>query len=279
MRRSVGGVDDVVTSPRREIRPPDRILQLAESRAVFEFGAFLAASPALRFAGRGDRHPVLVFPGFTAGDRSTAPLRAVLRSQGYWTHGWQLGPNYGPTDRIVGGLARRLQQLYERHEQPVSLIGWSLGGIYARELARLQPTTVRQVITLGSPFRMVDGDRSAASALADRMAKRFSSEWTALALDEAYRAPLTVPSTAIYTRTDGVCRWHTCIDEVSHTHENIEVRGSHSGLGFNPAVIVAVSDRLAQRRGEWRPFKPPLTMRYAFPRPASFEPLTAPGLS
>lgn len=267
------------TKPRQVIRPPDRILQLAEGRVVFELGAFVAASPLLRLAGRGDRHPVLVLPGFTAGDRSTAALRAVLRAQGYWTHGWKLGMNLGPTARILEGLDARLTQLHERHQRPVSLIGWSLGGIYARGLARRHPHAVRQVITLGSPFRMTEGDRSSVSALADHAAKRFSAEWTAIALDEANHPPLPVPSTAIYTRTDGVCRWHTCIDEISDAHgdihgdvhENVEVRGSHSGLGFNPAVIVVVSDRLAQPEGDWRRFSAPLALRHAFPRPVSFH--------
>lgn len=264
-------MDDRGSTVRRVIRAPDRLLQLAEGRAWFEMTAFVAASPLLRMAGRGDRHPVLVLPGFTAGDRSTAPLRAVLRSQGYWTHGWRLGRNLGPTDRIVDGLDARLRELFERHERRVSVVGWSLGGIYARELARRHPRAVRQVITLGSPFRMVEGDRSTASALADRMADRFSAEWTALAIDEAQRPRLDVPSTAIYTRTDGVCRWHTCIDEVSALHENIEVRGSHSGLGVNPAVVMAVSDRLAQPEGTWQPFSAPFAVRYAFPRAASFQ--------
>ena len=136
------------------------LLQLLESRAMFEMGAFLAASPLLRIIGRGDRHPVLVLPGFTADDRSTVPLRWFLRSQGYWTHGWHLGSNYGPTRRIIQGLDERILEIYERHERKVTVIGWSLGGIYARMLARRQPDSVRQVITLGSPFRMVEGDHS-----------------------------------------------------------------------------------------------------------------------
>jgi pimeloyl-ACP methyl ester carboxylesterase len=265
----VADVDELRTV-QRVIAAPARVLQMAEGRALFELGAFVATSPLLRVAGRGDRHPVLVLPGFTAGDRSTAPLRATLRSQGYWTHGWRLGRNLGPTDKIVDGLHERLMQLHERHGRPVSIIGWSLGGIYARELARSHPEAVRQVITLGSPFRMTDGDRSSVSLVVDRIAKRFSGEWTALALHEALRAPLTMPSTAIYTRTDGVCRWHTCIDEVSDTHENIEVRGSHSGLGFNPAVVVAVSDRLAQREDRWRPFKAPIGLGALYPAPATY---------
>ena len=272
---TVGGVEQesppVVRIAQRVIGAPDRLLQLAEGRAWFELGAFMATSPLLRLAGRGDRHPVLVLPGFTATDLSTAPLRATLRAQGYWVHGWQLGRNLGPSDRVVDDLRDRLLQLHERHGRPVSIIGWSLGGIYARELARRHPDAVRQVITLGSPFRMTERDRSSASVLVDRVSGRFSNEWANLAVHESGRGELTVPSTAIYSRTDGVVRWHTCIDEVTDIHENIEVRGSHSGLGFNPAVVVAVSDRLAQREGRWAPFRPSMGLGAWYPRPASFR--------
>jgi pimeloyl-ACP methyl ester carboxylesterase len=242
-----------------------------ESRAVFELGAIAAASPLLRVMGRGDNHPVLVLPGFLAGDPSTAPLRSVLRSQGYWVHGWQLGRNLGPTADIVDGLIDRLRVLHDRHGRPVSLIGWSLGGIYARRLARRYPEQIRQVITLGSPFRITPADRSAASGLYDRL----SPSHVPL-IGEAFpgmdAGPLDVPTTAIYTRTDGVVRWWQCIESVGPERENIEVRGSHSGLGFNPAVILAISDRLAQPADDWRPFRAPLAARHLFPRPADWRP-------
>jgi pimeloyl-ACP methyl ester carboxylesterase len=238
---------------------------------MFELGAFMAASPMLRLAGRGDRHPVLVLPGFTASDRSTEPLRWILRSQGYWTHGWRLGTNLGPTQRVIDGLHDRIEVLRQRHGQQITIIGWSLGGIYAREFARLHPDAVRQVITLGSPFRMTLGDRSAASRLVDRLSDRFNAETLNFALAENDKPPLPVPSTAIYSRDDGVVRWHTCIDIESETHENIEVRGSHSGLGWNTAVVYAISDRLAQPTDRWRRFRPPLAMRHLYPRPASWS--------
>lgn len=238
---------------------------------MFELGAFLAASPLLRALGRGDRHPVLVLPGFTGDDNSTAPLRWLLRSQGYWTHGWGLGTNMGPTGRVVRGIHRRLEMLHERHGRAVSLIGWSLGGIYAREMARTNPDAVRQVITLGSPFRLEPGDRSAASPIADRMAHRWRVEELNMTEAEINKPPLPVPSSAIYSRSDGVVRWHTCINEKCDQHENIEVRGSHTGLGWNPAVLYAISDRLAQTEGEWRPFRAPIGLRFHFPRPADFD--------
>jgi pimeloyl-ACP methyl ester carboxylesterase len=255
----------------RVIQPPAWMLQAMESRAVFEFGAFMAAAPWLRVLGRGDRHPVLVLPGFTADDRSTEPLRATLMASGYWTHAWRLGSNMGPTSRVMDGINARLVELHERHGRPVSLVGWSLGGIYARELARSHPQRVRQVITLGSPFRMVRSDRSSASWLFDRVSSSFAQDVLRMTSREHLKPALQVPSTAIYTRTDGVVRWHTCIDEVSDRHENVEVYGSHSGLGWNPAALAVVLDRLAVPDGEWRRFRAPVLLRACYPRPASFR--------
>lgn len=254
----------------RSVEAPSWRYRLGESRAMFELGAFVASAPWLRMLGRGDRHPVLVLPGFTASDTSTAPIRFTLRSLGYWAHGWNLGTNVGPTDRIFDGIHERLAQIYERHDRKVSIVGWSLGGIYAREMARNNPELIRQVITLGSPFRMTLADRSTVSKLADALTPAWSEEVIRLASEEFDKPPLTVPSTAIYSRSDGIVRWHMCIDQVTENHENIEVRGSHSGLGFNPAVMYAITDRLNQPENDWRPFRSPITARYFFPKPASW---------
>jgi pimeloyl-ACP methyl ester carboxylesterase len=256
--------------------PPAAVLSLLESRAVLELGAVAAASPLLRVIGRGDRHPVLVLPGFLAGDPSTAPLRSILRSQGYWTHGWRLGRNLGPTPEVVDGLVERLDALYERERRPVSLIGWSLGGIYARRLARHSPERVRQVITLGSPFRIVGtGARSAVSGMYDRLRPTHAVGLEHVVdgdADVPADVPAEVPVTAIYTRTDGIVRWWQCIESVGERRENIEVRGSHTGLGFNPAVVYAISDRLAQPTDRWRPFRPPPGGAGLFPPAADWEP-------
>ncbi len=222
---------------------PSRWLVLLETRAPFEYAVMATTAPILSRLGRGDGHPVMVLPGFAADDRSTKPLRGILRNQGYRAHGWRLGSNTGPTTEIVEGVAERLLDLHRQSGRTVSLIGWSLGGIYARELAREHSHAVRQVITLGSPFRRVEDDRSDP-------------------------APLTVPATSIYTRTDGIVQWRTCLEADGPERENIEVTGSHCGLGYNPAVVVAVSDRLRQPEGEWRPFQPTLLQRPMFPMPA-----------
>jgi pimeloyl-ACP methyl ester carboxylesterase len=152
----------------------------------------------------------------------------------------------------------------------VSVVGWSLGGIYARELARAYPELVRQVITLGCPFRLRDEDSSSADRLYKRLAPRVDP-FPGRDQREHDRDPVPVPTTSIYTRTDGVVRWHACIDEVGPTSENIEVRGTHAGLGFNAAALWAISDRLAQPEGEWRSFRRPAGLAHLFPRPASWE--------
>ncbi len=261
----------VTADDHHRIAAPSIRNRLLESRALFEMGAYAAAAPWLRRLRRGDHHPVLVLPGFTASDRSTVPLRSILAAQGYWTHGWGLGPNFGPTDRVLDGIRERVTTLYERSNRPISIVGWSLGGIYARGLAREFPDAVRGVITLGSPFRMTDADRSSVSLLVDRLTPQFSADIMLHGMNEALKPALQMPSTAIYTRTDGVVRWHTCIDTETANHENIEVRGSHSGLGWNSAVLYAVLDRLSQPQEDWRRFSAPLLLRHWYPRPSSFR--------
>ena len=259
---------------------PKPWLQLLESRAVFELGAAMAAAPWLRLVGRGDNHPVLILPGFLADDPSTAPLRYILRGQGYWVHGWELGRNLGPTAHVVDGLIERLHVLHDRHNARVSLVGWSLGGIYARRMARRFPDLVRQVITLGSPFRITPDDRSAVSALFERLSPGHVEQIEDVlpgptSVEGVEGAHLEVPATAIYTRTDGVVRWWQCLEEIGPERENIEVYGSHAGLGFNPAVTYAISDRLAHRPGNWKPFRPPPGTSQFFPKPADWKPRVA----
>jgi pimeloyl-ACP methyl ester carboxylesterase len=236
-----------------------------------EAAGFCAVGPLLRWLGGGDQHPVLLLPGFWAGDTSTAPLRWTLRSRGYWAHSWHLGQNIGPSSRVVNGMRQRIIELHEQHGRTVTLIGQSLGGVYARLLAREQPDNVRQVITLGSPYRMVAGDHSAAETLWELVRPLHDGDLLLNEMHEQHRPPLVVPATSIYSRTDGVAPWQACIDEVREHAENIEVHGSHIGMAINPAVVVAILDRLAQLEGDWRPFAPPLVLRPWYPRPAGWH--------
>jgi|Tabmets5t2r1_1033131.scaffolds.fasta_scaffold03128_1 pimeloyl-ACP methyl ester carboxylesterase len=248
---------------RPAVRAPSLLLGALEQRALAELVGFGASLPLFRLMPAGDGHPVLVLPGFMANDWSTVALRSVLQSRGYQVHRWGLGRNLGPRATTVDGLVGRLDAIHRHDGRTVSLVGWSLGGIYARALARWRPQAVRRVITLGSPFRMRPGDRSNASRLFDRLNPGPGRSRHA-AIEEQ---PLPVPSTAIYTRTDGVARWHLCIEAEHPRAENIEVRGSHCGLGHNPAVILAIADRLAQPEGSFRPFRPPRAAATLYPPP------------
>lgn len=237
-----------------------------------EAASFLVTAPMLLLSGAGDGHPVLVLPGFTADDASTVALRWSIRGQGYSTHAWRLGRNIGPTAAIVTGIRSRLAELAERHERTVSIVGWSLGGTYARALARERPDLVRQVISLGSPYRMVEGDESTAMSLWKRFEHLHDADIDLNQIAEQDRPKLAVPATSIYSRRDGVAPWQTCIDEVGPLAENIEVYGSHAALGAHPAVAFAVLDRLRLPDGQWRPFRPPCSLRMWYPRPVSWQP-------
>jgi pimeloyl-ACP methyl ester carboxylesterase len=209
--------------------------------------------PVLRRAPSGDGHPVLVLPGLGASDVSTRILRGFLRDRGYYVHAWKLGRNLGPRPDTVDGLRRRVAEVAERHGRPMSIVGWSLGGIYAREIARAAPPVVRQVVTLGSPYRLGNPAASNARLLYGVVARGRRAEDPRPPEDDRPRLP--VPATSIYTRSDGVVPWESCTEPPSATSECIEVVGSHSGLGHNPAVMWIIADRLAQAEGTWRPFR------------------------
>lgn len=233
-----------------EINPPSKLLLALEARGIWELQAFFALYPLLRRAPRGDGSPVLVLPGLSASDVSTRPLRTYLKAQGYAAHGWKLGQNRGPRPGVEDAMEARLSELSQRYQRKVSLIGWSLGGIFARELARRLPSAVRQVITLGSPFAS-EPKASNAWRVYEFLSDRKVEDWPDR---EGMKLPPPAPSTAIYSRTDGVVAWQGCREQASSTTQNIEVEGSHCGLGHNPAVLYAIADRLAQKEGEWRPF-------------------------
>jgi alpha-beta hydrolase superfamily lysophospholipase len=201
----------------------------------------------------GDGHPVVIFPGLAADQNSLGPLKDFCEQLGYATCDWGRGFNTGPqgdVDAWLDDLASHVDRLTRPYRQPVSLVGWSLGGIYAREVAKKLRGRVRQVITIGTPFagsgeetnvswvyRLVNGHKPM--------------------LDEALMARLRtapdVPTTSIFSRSDGVVAWQACIQDGDADHtENIEVDGSHCGLGWNPEVLSLIADRLRQPQGAWQ---------------------------
>lgn len=254
--------------PTERLRAPGLGLLLAEARGIFELNASLLLSPLLMRAPRGDGHPVLLLPGFLASDLSMAPMRRYLRELGYDAHAWRMGRNLGGVARMRVALRDRLAEIHAAAGRKVSIVGWSLGGVYARDLALQAPDMVRCVVTLGSPFA---NDVRATNAT--RLYEALSGE----AADDnpelraAIAGDLPVPATSIYSRTDGIVNWRTCLLRPSDTAENIEVHlASHVGLGVNPAALWAVADRLAQPEGEFRQFdrSGPFAIAYAPPENA-----------
>jgi pimeloyl-ACP methyl ester carboxylesterase len=230
------------------------LFALEPMRAARELAARMVASPALRRVPRGDGHPVLVLPGFIGSDLSTRVMRAFLRRLGYYVHAWRLGRNLGPTDAIIDGLGQRFISLSEEHGTRLTLIGHSLGGIYARELARRAPDRTRQVITLGSPVRWGPGYRSNVSGVYRSVSGLHSERVRRAPQELVEHIPDGVPLTAIFTRTDGVVDWSSCVFDAGPLRECIEVRGSHTGLIHNVATLQVVADRLALPDRKWVPF-------------------------
>jgi pimeloyl-ACP methyl ester carboxylesterase len=226
------------------VQRPARSLVLREMLDFFRPGD--AAAP------RGDGHPVLVLPALLKSDGATAFLRRHLESLGYAVYGWQLGVNIGPTDRALDGSERRLRALAARHGRRVSLIGHSMGGLIAREIAQRAPDAVRQIITLCSPIQ----PPIAANV---ELIFRLLSPWHSPRLPELWArlsTPPPAPATAIYTRTDGVVSWQSCCDAPGPERESVEVAGCHTTMARNPAALAIVADRLALPEGSWRAYAP-----------------------
>jgi len=247
--------------------PPSALLALTEPhRAMGEFAAFLALRPLMSFLPRGDGHGVLVLPGFMATDSSTVPMRRLLKQLGYEVAGWELGRNLKVNNQRFQEMAECVDKLYERTGGKISIIGWSLGGVFARELAKQMPDKVRQVITLGSPISDNRRYTNARPIFEAINGKRPEPMKTGKFRKLADAPP--VPTTSILTKTDGVVHWRGSVQRRGEHEqiENIEVFASHIGLGVNPAVMLAIADRLAQPEGEWTPFQPKGLAGFAFPR-------------
>jgi len=219
---------------------PFSFLLLLEGRALAETAATFACWQLLQLAPRGDGHTVLVLPGLGSDDNATHVLRHYLGSRGYDAHGWKQGINWGVRPDVEARLEDRLDELAATSRGGrVSVIGWSLGGIYAQTLALRRLSKVRCLVTLGTPLH-------------GRQANR----------------PSTVPTTSIFSRTDGVVAWRSSLREREDaTSENIEVHASHLGLCSHPSVLYAIANRLAQAPGVWQRFIAPRLLVEYFPDP------------
>ena len=226
-----------------DTRAPSLALLAREARVPIEIVRFLVGTRRLDDLPSGDGHPVLLIPGFGADELLMRPLRRALARLGYAAEDWGQGRNLGMRPGIKQELARKLDSTAKRSGSKVTLIGWSLGGVFARELARAKPEQVRRVISLGSPinrrpdannmmplFRLVNGGR----------APKLDRE----GFERRTVAP-PVPCAAIYSRSDGIVAWEACMEQIAPNTQNIEVRGSHFGLVVNREVLAAIARVMA----------------------------------
>jgi pimeloyl-ACP methyl ester carboxylesterase len=250
-------------------RPRGRgINALLEMRSTLEVAALMVGLPLLTRAPRGDGHPVLLLPGFGATDSSMEVLRLFLKSRNYAVEAWGMGRNTGFHRKFSNVVEQKVRYLHHKHGERVSLVGWSLGGVFAFYAGHVAPECVRTVISLGSPLR-IDPDRRpppGVSAMYRVLAHPMGPiAHAARSRSKAMRAPPPVPSTCVYSEHDGVVppEQATLAGDPAD-HENVRVPGSHLGLGFNSLVMWIVADRLAQPEGRWRPFEPTGAMAKLF---------------
>jgi pimeloyl-ACP methyl ester carboxylesterase len=236
-------------------RPPAILAACELLRAGFEGFGLMLSGPILAAAPRGDGHGVLVIPGFATTDASTAVLRSFLEVLGYTVHPWRLGWNLdhrtaGPSGEHV---IRQIDRIVAATGRKVSLVGWSLGGVIAREAARRVPRAIRQVVTVASPFC---GNPHATNLgqIYEWLSGNKVDSPPAMHRSTVGPLPLQMPSSAIYSKTDGITAWQNCVAIPDHQTENIEVHSSHFGMVVNPFVFGIVANRLAQPEDGWAHF-------------------------
>ena len=234
-----------------DLEPPSWLLTAGEVvRFPGEYAASLVVDSLLaRLPGGveqlGGGRPVLVLPGFGATDLATGRLRGHLDQRGWTTYAWGVGPNHGLTDQVLDGALARFDKVYAAEGQPVDVVGWSFGGLLARWLAHQRPTQVRSVVTLGSPWRP-EGEHTRTTPLFERSRRTHGLSERAEKVIDELRGPLPVPTTAIWSKTDGIVPWRGCRVEESAHARNVSVHSSHLGLASNPFALAALTHALSE---------------------------------
>jgi hypothetical protein len=227
------------------IRPPSLLLApLRELRALAEPLRWWRARRRLAALPCGDGRGVLVLPGMHVADWTTAPLRRLLRELGHDARGWELGAHGADVAKTLPRALARLEAFATERRAPVALVGWSLGGVVARELARLRPDLVARVVTLGAP---VTGGAKATAVSYPYRLRGWDLDEIERAIGAANAVPIRVPVTAIWSKNDGIVAWRACVESVTPGATNVEVRSSHWGLGFDPDALEAIARALGER--------------------------------
>jgi len=233
---------------------PSLFLFLTEAiRALIEWVRALFWITKYQVRQKGDGHPVLVLPGFMTSDISTKPMRRFINKNGYLSYGWELGTNLADISELHI-LAKKIDAIYQKHGEKISLIGWSLGGVYARILAKEQPEKIRQVITLGSPFGgILEPNNATFTFNFVKWLKKYAEPPPAFF--EELPKPPPLPCTAVFSKKDGIVPWQVCKEPLEdNIHQNIEVGSSHLGMGFHTDVLKIILDRLSFNRSNWQLF-------------------------
>ncbi len=239
----------------QSVKPSILMLASDPIRACYDMTT-MAFSPALLASlPHGDGHPILILPGFMAGDSSTVILRRFLSRLDYSVYGWDLGVNLGPRIHLQKAMRTKFSEIRRRHnDQKITVIGQSLGGIYARLLGSINPDQVRMVISLGSPYQTDGADKSWPKALFERM---MGDEYDPVMETQAKEVakPLNVPTTSIFSKFDGIVPWQACIEPETNKHENIQVYCSHIGMAMHTPTLRIIANRLAQPKDTWAPYE------------------------
>lgn len=227
----------------KTIQAPDKF-----DLSMFPFGfaellVLLARYPELKELPRGNKQPVMIVPGLMADDVSTLPLRLYLRYLGYRPYGWKQGINLGFTQSDIKKLRKKIIEISDARDQPVALIGWSLGGLIARELAREMPGQVSQVMSMGTP--LIGGAKyTGLAGLGSRLG--FDLDAVEKQLQEDTARPIAQPITVIYSKHDGLIAWEATQDNTHPQAEHFEVGSTHIGLGLDIDVFKIIARQLAK---------------------------------
>lgn len=224
-------------------------------RFAIQLGRTLLEMPERHQLPKGDGHPIIFLPGFMTGNGATFFMRRILREQQHNALRWIHGTNVGITEEMVEGVVDQVIRVSNDYGARVSLVGQSLGGSIARVVANMVPNNVRSVVTLGSPINGLGG-------ILDNVKTMYDARTTGAGAEEAWASyyehivdnpPL--PSTSIYSKTDGVVHWDESIMIETANAENVEVCSSHLSMGFDIDVIKVIADRLAQPEGVWQRYQ------------------------
>jgi len=234
------------------LKIPHNISLICDTRFIFEMGEYLLSLPELKSKHTGNNDIILVLPGFLTGDFCTSPMRTFLNSIGFNAKGWNLGINMGPTNEVMAGVTDRIKYLNDKYGKQISIVGWSLGGIYAREISKRIPDSIKQVITLGTPFNGLN-----ASNIIEYFEENGINGLDTLtpnAVNQLHVSP-PMPYMSIYSKSDELIHWKSCVvNDHSSMSESFEIDSSHFGLCHNPSTIDIVANRLSQDIENWKPY-------------------------